>query len=563
VVAKLYVWDPSDGGGGAGDGINRTDPLNWDVDAGGDDGTIPDDAEDELRINSGADSIDLNAPFTVGKIGILAGHTGTTDGTGGLITVDDSGSQDGSVTYSAASTWTSGSLDIDGALSATGGTLSVAGNDITARSTVSMTSGMTTFTMTGDFTITTSITTFTIMKANLSNIVIPTGVTPTRSGDVQCGSVEIQGTGDIQDGTGRLKVNYDTKNDALDVSATGDISSGIDIDFGNNASVTQKAFTVTGDMDMRGPTGANLSTITLTGNAQVGNWQNRGGSTVDQTWDCATFDFTCTGTFQLGDEASRQSVFDCGTGTIDIQGGIIATAHSAGDADFDCATATIKVGGSCDLTNMDLLNTTTSTLELNGSSGSLTLTTDGETLPPLTINHTATIITLQDTVTCPGWTNTQGNIDQNSQAIIDTKSWTWSAGTLSNPGALSMTGSSGSLDFFPGGQTYGAITVNHTATQVLFNDVLTCASYTNTLGTTNFDSNAVNCAGSWTWTAGVANNVGNITMNPASGSHTFTAGGITYNLVVVISCNKGHICVLACRLYLHLHSICIYIDIFH
>ncbi|MCK4946096.1 MAG: hypothetical protein KAS59_07525, partial [Alphaproteobacteria bacterium] len=161
------------------------------------------------------------------------------------------------------------------------------------------------------------------------------------------------------------------------------------------------------------------------------------------------------------------------------------------DATLDLNTTTFTIGGSIDFTN-GTIQEDTSTILLNSSSGTKTLTTDSETLNNLTINDGGggATLELQDTLTLSGnLTVTQGTLDTNDQTL------SINGNTVINGGTL-KTGT-------------GVITFGDTV-----DDTVTISSGALEIESDNTTTDIVKNAGTWT------NSGGTITYNAGTGVTT-------------------------------------------
>ncbi|MCK4945969.1 MAG: hypothetical protein KAS59_06880, partial [Alphaproteobacteria bacterium] len=161
------------------------------------------------------------------------------------------------------------------------------------------------------------------------------------------------------------------------------------------------------------------------------------------------------------------------------------------DATLDLNTITFTVGGSIDFTN-GTIGESISTVVMNASSGTKTLTTDSETLNNLTINDGGGGATfqLQDTLTLSGnLTLTNGTLDTNDQ-------------TLSINGNTAING--GTLKTGTGIVTFGDAS----------GDTVTISSGALEIESDNTTTDIVKNAGTWT------NSGGTITYNAGTGVTT-------------------------------------------
>ncbi|MCK4944697.1 MAG: hypothetical protein KAS59_00330, partial [Alphaproteobacteria bacterium] len=175
------------------------------------------------------------------------------------------------------------------------------------------------------------------------------------------------------------------------------------------------------------------------------------------------------------------------------------------DATLDLNTITFTVGGSIDFTG-GTIQEDTSTILLNPSSGTKTLTTDTETLNNLTINDAGggATLELQDTLTLSGsLTLTNGTLDTNDEAL------SINGNTLINGGTL-KTGT-------------GVVTFGDAA-----DDTVTISSGALEIESDNTATDIVKNAGTWT------NGGGTITYNAATAVTTNLLSSLSsyYNLTL-------------------------------
>ncbi|MCK4945697.1 MAG: hypothetical protein KAS59_05500, partial [Alphaproteobacteria bacterium] len=175
------------------------------------------------------------------------------------------------------------------------------------------------------------------------------------------------------------------------------------------------------------------------------------------------------------------------------------------DATLDLNTTTFTVGGSIDFTN-GTIQEDTSTILLNPSSGTKTLTTDTETLNNLTINDEGggATLELQDTLTLSGnLTLTNGTLDTNDEALSINGNTTIAGGTLkTGTGIITFGDASG--------------------------DTVTISSGALEIESDNTTTDIVKNAGTWT------NSGGTITYNAATGVTTNLLSSLSsyYNLTL-------------------------------
>jgi len=512
VSSYTYTWTDSAANG------TWTDQTNWNIGDGspGNDG-YPDDANDKAVINTSTRTINTPAgnALTIGELELSGSYTGTLT-LGNNLTLENSGPCDGNLTIS------SGKITDNGRTVTVNGNISIV--DVSGRLS---SSGLWIQGANGN-----------ISNPNSSNIFntlqIANNVISTRTGHVRTKKI-ILGTNATLQGTLGELIIAPTANDFIDM-ATGSQVTGnrIWISLPNSPPLTQKAFSALVSVVIAY---GKSSTIKMTGDWTIGT---TGGSLrIWGTYDADTeaealvldtngYNLTVNGWLELGySDVNYKNCYQVkvlfSTGTHSISGNVFVdnTPARYTYVYFNLGSADISIAGNVNFSS-STVTAGTSTVTLDGTSGTQTVTSWSQSFYHLKIDNAGTSVQLQDVADIDGGLNvTTGTLNLNGYNITVSSdvsisgsgsltcssgeqitvggNWSASSGaTFTAANSTTTFNGSGSFNILSSGTTFYNLAFSNSVSTWTLTDALYSAgdfTITNSSGNVNSNGKDVTIAG--------------------------------------------------------------------